>query len=144
MLPVLGVAPSALVRGDVAVGHLAEGRDIGLGGVGGLGVAPVGDRIDLLEDHRPQVGVLDARLFDPNFGIGAERRFALLAAAPVAVGPVGSALAEGLEKQPLAVGIAAGSFDQALKALWIQLAHLSVRPRGCPPNWRWRTGISRF
>ena len=107
------------MRLEIGVGHVAERRDIGFGGDRGLGIAPVADRIDPLEDHRPEFSVLDARLFERRFRIGAERRFALPAAAPVAVGPIGAALAQRLEEQALPVGVSVGFLDQALEALWI-------------------------
>jgi hypothetical protein len=44
----------------------------------------------------------------------------------LAIGPVGAAVADGLEEQPLAIRVAVGFLDQAFEDLWIQLAHLSV------------------
>jgi hypothetical protein len=69
----LRVSPPGFLLGDVLVGDLAEGRDIGLGCGGGFGCAPVGERINSLEDQRPEFSVLDARLIERRLRVGAER-----------------------------------------------------------------------
>jgi hypothetical protein len=82
------IAPRGLVRLDVGVGHVAEGRD-DLDRLHGLGAALVGEGIGAIHnDALAERRVLFTRLRQCKLGERAERRLALSAADPVAINEI--------------------------------------------------------
>jgi hypothetical protein len=110
----LGVAPPAFVRRDKFVGHSAE-RRLRAGRGRGVGVALPSERVGLVQDLRPEASVLGAGLFERQFGVGSERHFAFATVEPVAVDPVGFAVADGakIEALRLPIGVASWLLEQA-------------------------------
>ena len=121
-----------VVRLDIGVGHVAEGRD-------GRGRRRLGGtRVDLLGHVGDKQLVLVARAFQRPLGQRSNRRLVLLTAEPVAIDEIRFPLADHAKVETSAVGMAAGFFDQALERGLCELWH--ERPQ-CPCFNRGRRGF---